>query len=213
MAGAGSSEHLVFFALILRNWPEPSALSRVPEFQRRLKMRKLVLSAALVMTAPVALAQSATESTGVNSALGVAPKTEDFVLEASASDMFEIESSKLALQKGDDAVKTFAQQMISDHGKTSAELKSLIDGGKVKGTPVSTLPDDDKKSIDNLGKLEAADFSEEYIDQQVDAHEDAVDLFKRYSEEGDNPELKAWAGKTLPALQHHYMMAQQLDKK
>lgn len=176
-------------------------------------MIKLVLSAALVMTAPVALAQSATESTGVNSALGVAPKTEDFVLEASASDMFEIESSKLALQKGDDPVKTFAQQMISDHEKTSAELKALIDGGKVKGTPVSTLTDDDKKSIDNLGKLEAADFNEEYIDEQVDAHEDAVDLFKRYSEEGDNPELKAWAGKTLPALQHHYMMAQGLDKK
>jgi putative membrane protein len=61
-------------------------------------MIKLVLSAALVMTATVALAQSATESTGVNSALGVAPKTEDFVLEASASDMFEIESSKLAFQ-------------------------------------------------------------------------------------------------------------------
>jgi putative membrane protein len=207
MAGGGSSEHLLLFALILRSWSEPSALSRVPKFQRRLEMRKLALSAALVMTATVALAQSATESTGVNSALGVAPKTEDFVLEASASDMFEIESSKLALQKGDDAVKTFAQQMISDHGKTSAELKSLI------GTPVSTLTEDDKKSIDNLGKLEAADFNEEYIDEQVDAHEDAVDLFKRYSEEGDNPELKAWAGKTLPALQHHYMMAQQLDKK
>lgn len=176
-------------------------------------MKTIILTAALVMTATAAFAQSATEATGVNSALGVAPKTEDFVLEASASDKFEIASSKFALQKGDDAVKTFAQQMITDHEKTSAELKALIDSGKVKGAPVPAITDDDKKRVDNLGKLEAADFNKEYVDEQVEAHEDAVDLFKRYSEEGENPELKAWAAKTLPALQHHYMMAQELDKK
>jgi putative membrane protein len=176
-------------------------------------MKTTILTAALVMTATAAFAQSATEATGVNSALGVAPKTEDFVLEASASDKFEIASSKLALQNGDEAVKTFAQQMITDHEKTSAELKALIDSGKVKGAPVPAITDDDKKRVDNLGKLEAADFNKEYVDEQVEAHEDAVDLFKRYSEEGENPELKAWAAKTLPALQHHYMMAQELDKK
>ncbi len=176
-------------------------------------MKKTLLTAALVLTATAALAQSATEATGVNSALGVAPKTEDFVLEASASDKFEIESSKLALQKGDDAIKTFARQMVADHEKTSAELKALIDSGKVKAAPVPSLTEDDKKRVDDLAKLQAADFNEEYVDEQVDAHEDAVDLFKRYSEEGENPELKAWAAKTLPALQHHYMMAQELDKK
>jgi putative membrane protein len=176
-------------------------------------MKTTILTTALVITATAASAQSATEATGVNSALGVAPKTEDFVLEASASDMFEIESSKLALQRGDDAVKTFAQQMITDHEKTSAELKALIDSGKVKGTPAPALTEDDKKRVDDLGKLEAADFSKEYVDDQVDAHEDAVDLFKRYSDEGENPDLRAWAAKTLPALQHHYMMAQELDKK
>ena len=120
---------------------------------------------------------------------------------------------KLALQKGDDPVKKFAQQMITDHEKTSAELKALIDSGKVKGAPVAALTEDDKKRVDDLGKLEAADFIKEYVDEQVDAHEDAVDLFKRYSEEGENADLKAWAAKTLPALQHHYMMAQDLDKK
>jgi putative membrane protein len=38
---------------------------------------------------------------------------------------------------------------------------------------------------------------------QVSAHKDAVSLFERYSNGGDNAELKAWAGKTLPALRHH----------
>jgi hypothetical protein len=51
---------------------------------------------ALALAAP-ALAQSAAENTGVNSLIGVAPRTEDFVAEATTSDMFEIESSKLRL--------------------------------------------------------------------------------------------------------------------
>ncbi|WP_409457352.1 DUF4142 domain-containing protein [Rhizobium sp.] len=44
--------------------------------------------------------------------------------------VFEIESSELALQKGNDATKTFAQQMVADPEKT-AELKALIAVGKV----------------------------------------------------------------------------------
>lgn len=175
-------------------------------------MKHVLLTASLVLCAGGAFAQSATESSGVNSALGVAPKTEDFIMEASASDVFEIESSKLALQKGNDATKAFAQQMVTDHEKTTAELKALLASGKVQGNPVATLTEDFKEEIDELAKLDGDEFSEEYIDDQVDAHEDAVDLFKRYAEEGENAELKAWAAKTLPALQHHYQMAQDLDK-
>jgi putative membrane protein len=44
------------------------------------------------------------------------------------------------------------------------------------------------------------------------AHEDAVSLFERYSKGSDNPDLKSWAGKTLPALKHHLEMAKALNK-
>src|SRR6218665_1088049 len=115
-----------------------------PPISGDITMKTIALTAALVLTATGALAQSATEATGVNSALGVAPKTEDFVLEASASDVYEIESSKLAVEKGDAATKAFAEQMIADHEKTSTELKALLASGKVKGTPVATLTDDHK---------------------------------------------------------------------
>lgn len=49
-------------------------------------------------TVAPAFAQSAAEKSGVNSLIGVAPKTEDFVTVAATSDMFEIESSKLAVE-------------------------------------------------------------------------------------------------------------------
>jgi len=49
------------------------------------------------------------------------------------------------------------------------------------------------------------------VSAQEDVHEDAVDLFKRYGKEGDNAELKAWAAKTAPALEHHLQMVEQLN--
>ena len=54
------------------------------------------------------------------------------------------------------------------------------------------------------------DFAGEYDPMQVSAHKDAVSLFERYAKGGEDPKLKDWAGKTLPALQHHLEMAQDL---
>ncbi|NLS06373.1 DUF4142 domain-containing protein [Rhizobium sp. P32RR-XVIII] len=176
-------------------------------------MRSIVLMAAGLMVATSALAQSAAEKSGVNSALAIPPKTEDFVKEVSMSDMFEIESSKLALERADEATKAFAQQMVQDHQKTTAELKRLIDSGKVKAMPATAMSDGQQETLNKLKKLEGADFTEQYHDDQVDAHEDAVDVFKRYGNEGDNPDLKAWAAKTVPALEHHLQMAEDLEKK
>src|SRR6201986_5596464 len=90
-------------------------------------MRKFILSA-LLATALIstAFAQSVGEQTGVNSALGIPPKTEDFIKEAATSDMLEIQAAKLAQQKGNVDEKKFAEQMITDHTKTSPELKDLV---------------------------------------------------------------------------------------
>lgn len=45
-----------------------------------------------------------------------------------------------------------------------------------------------------------------------DAHKDAVSRFDRYAKGGGDAKLKAWAGRMLPALQHHLDMAQDMDK-
>jgi putative membrane protein len=84
----------------------------------------ILLTLALLAVGP-AFGQSVGEKTGVNSTLGITPKTVDFVDEAATSDMFEIQSSKLAAERTNGDVQTFAQQMISDHTKTTSELKGL----------------------------------------------------------------------------------------
>ena len=175
-------------------------------------MRNAMTAAAFVLLVTPALAQSVGEKTGINSALGVSPSTADFVKEVAISDMFEIEASKLAQQKGNAAEKSFASQMVTDHTKTSTELKGLVSGGKVKAELPTTLDSSHQSKLDKLKGESGKDFSADFDSMQVSAHKDAVSLFERYAKGGDNPDLKDWAGKTLPALNHHLEMAQNLDK-
>ena len=176
-------------------------------------MKKLLLvtSACLLLATP-ALAQSATEKTGVNSVLGIAPTTQDFVTEAANSDMLEIAASKLVAAKSDARDKAFADRMIADHTRTSTELKGLVDGGKVKATLPAGMDKGHQAKLDRLTRLDGNDFVKEYESMQVSAHKDAVSLFERYGKSGENADLKDWAGKTLPHLQQHLKMAQDLVK-
>ena len=155
--------------------------------------------------------RNATEKTGVNSVLGITPKTEDFIKEAAMSDMLEIAAAKIAQQKGNVDEKKFAEVMITDHTKTSTELKGLV-SGEMKSAIPSAIDDSSQKKLDKMRDTKSDDFASEYDPMQVTAHKDAVDLFERYAKGGDDAKLKDWAGKTLPALQHHLEMARMLDK-
>jgi putative membrane protein len=175
-------------------------------------MKYLAPCLALVLLATPAMAQSVGEKTGINSTLGISPATEDFVKQAAMSDMFEIQSSQLAQERGNADQKAFAATMIKDHEKTSAELKSLVSAGELKAALPTAMDSTHQSKIDKLKSLKGADFSSTYNSDQVSGHKDAVSLFERYAKGGDDPKMKDWAGKTLPALQHHLEMAQEMDK-
>ena len=180
-----------------------------------MKRTSILAATLLLATSAIAtpvLAQSVGEKTGVNSTLGIAPTTADFVKEVAISDMFEIASNKLAQDKGNAAEKSFAAMMITDHTKTSSELKSMVGGGKVKADLPAGLDSAHQSKLDKLKGLSGKDFSDSFDSYQLDAHKDAVNLFERYAKGGDNADLKNWAGKTLPALKHHLEMAQNLKK-
>lgn len=172
----------------------------------------LGFSLAAVATGALAQAPAPTpsvgERSGINSMVGAAPSTQDFVTQAAISDMFEIESSKLAQQKSTkDTIKSFASQMVADHTKTSQELKSAATGVQIP----ADMDSSHQSKLDKLRGLNGADFDKQYISDQQSAHKDAVSLFDRYAKSGDNAGLKAWAGKTLPVLQHHKDMADKLQ--
>jgi putative membrane protein len=176
-----------------------------------MKRSIFVIGLSAVFLSTTAFAQSAAEKTGVNSTLGIAPKTEDFIKEAAMSDMLEIEAAKIAEQKGDAQEKKFAAQMITDHTKTSTELKQMVSGDQKAAIPAA-LDDASEKKLGKLRDAKPEDFAGEYDPMQVSAHKDATSLFERYAKGGEDPKLKDWAGKTLPALQHHLEMAQDMNK-
>jgi putative membrane protein len=173
-------------------------------------MRKFALFAAALLLSGPAFAQSTAEKTGINTLVGNAPKTADFVKEAATSDMFEIASSQLALEKGDAATKTFAQQMITDHGKTTAKLKQFVSSNEVQATLPTAMTSAQQKMLGKLKGLQGAGFVRQYRSDQVTAHKDAIDLFKRYGGKGENAALKQWAAGMHPTLEHHLQMAQGL---
>jgi putative membrane protein len=159
----------------------------------------LVLITGCGLLASVALAQTG------------APSAQDFVTKVAISDMFEIQSSQLALSKqADTDTKPFAEKMVQDHQKTSTELKSLVEGGKVKATLPSALDAEHQKMLDDLKAKSGKDFDQSYDQVQLKAHRDAVVLFEAYAKGGDNADLKAWAGQTLPHLKEHLGMAEKL---
>ncbi|HWJ19026.1 MAG TPA: DUF4142 domain-containing protein [Geobacterales bacterium] len=177
-----------------------------------MKKSIIIMAACALITGPAA-AQSIGEKTGINEVLGITPSTKDFVKEVATSDMFEMDSSALAEANAtDEATKSFAKQMVTDHEKTTKELTEAV--GTNPSTPIpSELDSSHKSKLEKLKSLTGANFTKTYLDDQVSAHKDAVNLFERYAKGGDNATLKSWAEKTLPTLKHHLEMAQSLDNK
>lgn len=135
-----------------------------------------------------------------------------YVAQAATGDMYEIESSKLALERStSDAVKKFAQQMVTDHTATTAKLKAAIAAGGLNLTPPAALDARRQGMLDNLRAATAADFDQVYLDQQTAAHSEALTVHSSYAEDGENPALKTLAAETAPKVQHHLDMVKQLD--
>jgi putative membrane protein len=137
--------------------------------------------------------------------------TKNFVEKAALSDMFEIEASKIALERSKvQPVKDFAQMMIDMHGATTAELGPLASAAGV--TPPSALDNDHTAKLDELKNAKVEDFDDKYIDQQTDAHENALNLMKDYAANGKNAGIQAFAAKTAPAVDDHLTKVKALDK-
>jgi len=146
------------------------------------------------------------------SAFAQTPSTSDFVSKAVQSDMLEIQASQFVAPNADADTKPFAERMIRDHTETSNELKQLVQSGKVRAELSSALDAEHQKKLDDLKKLSGRELDRQYDRMQLQAHQEAVDLFSRYAQGGDNNDLKAWAAKTLPHLREHLTMAQKLDQ-
>ncbi len=135
-----------------------------------------------------------------------------FMNDAAHAGHYEVEAAQLALKKGQsDAVKTFARRMLDDHTAADQQLQALASAKNHK------LPDG--PSLMQKGKLkllsthDGAKFDKSYIDSLgPKAHRETIELFEKGATKAHDPDVKAWAEKTLPTLREHLAMAEQLDQ-
>ena len=164
---------------------------------------------------PVNAAQDAASAVvGPTSAATVGATVDGFVMNAAVGDMYEIESSRMAMERSKNAaVRKIAQMLITDHTASTTKLKSLIDGGQVTGATLPTAMDERRKGmIDNLRGAPDAEFDNRYLDQQAMAHRETVVLMEAYQTAGQNEPLKAFAGEVAPKIKAHLDMVNAVDR-
>jgi putative membrane protein len=134
-----------------------------------------------------------------------------FANAAASSDMFEVETSKLAADKGASAkVKKFAEQMIKMHTESTAKLRTAAASASPALTPDPMLTPMQQQTLDALKAKSGADFDTAYAKAQVDGHQMTLDALKAYAASGDVAPLKAFAAAMVPTVTAHLNMAKAL---
>lgn len=168
-------------------------------------MRRLILAATmLALSAPLA-AQGTMSPTDVGARPMTATPSASYVAWAADGDMYEIQSSKLALQKGkSQAVKDHAQMMIKDHTTTTKALMAALPKTEPKvAKPPKALSEPNMAKIAQLRDASGDAFDQLYWQQQLAAHQQAWSLHKGYATDGADPALKQVATSAVPIVETH----------
>jgi putative membrane protein len=166
----------------------------------------LAVTATLCLLTFSAMAQSSSASGQVS------PADKTFMNKAAQGGMAEVQLGQLATQKGQsDDVKKFGQRMVDDHSKANDQLKSIA------GQKGVTLPTDlnakDQALKTKLDGMSGAQFDHAYMQAMLKDHKEDIAEFKKEASSGKDSDVKNFASQTLPTLQQHLQMAEQVAPK
>ena len=172
-----------------------------------MKIMKLSLALALAGAATAVSAQTPPPPPPAEAKVQADP----YVMAAGRSDLYEINSSQVALQKTQNpAIRRFANMLITHHQKTTAATLKAARQARLTPTPPMLDPGA-TASITELQTATPADFDRIYLAQQVPAHQAALDLHQSYGANGDQAPLRASARKAVPIVRQHLEAAQRLQ--
>jgi putative membrane protein len=163
------------------------------------------------MKAALAVSALALAFASTAQAADVPSADKTFMKKAAEGGLLEIQASQIAVQKTQDSqVKSFADKMVTDHTKAGDELNALAQS---KGVTLPTDPSITQRAkLKILNSETGTHFDKTYAkDIGVSAHKDTVALFQKEAANGKDPDVKAFAEKTLPTLQEHMKMATDLQ--
>ncbi|MEH6386279.1 MULTISPECIES: DUF4142 domain-containing protein [Pseudomonas] len=134
----------------------------------------------------------------------------EFVDEATAKGIAEIEAAKLAIEQGESSeIKSFAERMIEDHTEMNQKLKELAQEKNLEVSDDATLMDQAKAMI--LEMRDGEGFDDHYASNQVNAHEQTIELFENAAKNLNDEELQELAKDNLETLREHLAKAKELE--
>jgi len=142
----------------------------------------------------------------------VSDQDREFVNKAATGNLAEVELGRVAAQRAArPSVRSFGERMVTDHGRSNAELTSLA---RSKGIEVPTALEPSQQAVrDRLSALSGNDFDRAYMSEMVRDHTEDIALFERAAEISTDPDLKAWAAQSLPMLREHLALARQVNSE
>ncbi len=136
----------------------------------------------------------------------------DFVRTAAASDKFEITEAKIAeTRTRNPRVRHAAEMMVRDHTKSTSMIKAAVRHSMGHDPAPPVLSPEQTKMVADLRASPARQFDRTYVDQQVPAHQQALELMHGYADHGDNAALKTTAAQIVPVVQQHLDMWKDLQ--
>jgi len=170
-----------------------------------------VTGLAFLLASPMLRAQETTRPLSTDAQRGQLSASDyRFVENAARGGMEEVQLGRLAQEKGvNQSVRSFGERMVADHTKANEELKKIA---AQKGAMIPTrLSHHEQSTIEELQKASGGEFDRTYANAMVKDHGTDVKEFERASKSLTDPDLKAFAQKTLPTLQDHLKMAQDMQ--
>ncbi|WP_199099114.1 DUF4142 domain-containing protein [Dyella sp. ASV21] len=133
---------------------------------------------------------------------------QEFLKKASTDGAAEVSMGRLAIRKSSSSrVKSLAETLVGDHTKANRDLAELADRKHVALGADNAPPSD---AMDHLVPLTGDAFDRAYVSTMIAAHKKAISLFEEASH-GRDPDLSAFALRTLPTLEHPLHMAEALE--
>lgn len=126
-------------------------------------------------------------------------------------DEYDVEAARLVLEKSRNvAVRELAQKILDDH---EAATRNLAAAAAAAEPPIDATPQLTEEEQADLAALRGAspgDVDRLYLDQQVEAHEEALGLVTDYAANGDVDGLRRHAASVATTIQQHLARAREL---
>lgn len=133
----------------------------------------------------------------------------DFVVEAAANGMAELEAARLAADKATNTqVKEFAAMLVKDHEGVNASLKTLASGKGI--TLPTTVKDSEQRDLSDLREKSGADFDKEFMDMMVDLHQEDVNRLEKMADNAEDAQIRNFAASNLPKMKQHLEKAKSI---